>query len=362
MQTSTRTIVGVFDDYATAQRAADRLLERGFSRDEVHVTSARDYAGDAASGNTGMAGRPPSETTGGGISGFFHRLFGMETDEEERGRYSEAIRRGSAVVAVKTSEERQDTAADILNEFNPIDMDERASSWQDRGYERYDAGSAPYTDEEVARERERYRSASEQRTIPVVKEELRVGKRAVQKGAVRIYNDVHDEPVEQQVELREEHVRVDRRTANRPATEGDVHALDEVIEVREMSEEPVVEKQTRVVEEVVIGKETKSRTETVRGTIRKTDVNVERTGAGEDDFRRDFQTRYGSDPSANYESYAPAYQYGSRMASDSRYAGRRWEDVESTLKTDYERNNPNSTWDRVRGSVRYGWEKVTGKR
>ena len=32
------------------------------------------------------------------------------------------------------------------------------------------------------------------------------------------------------------------------------------------------------------------------------------------------------------------------------------------LRTDYLRNNPNSAWDRMKGAVRYGWEKVTGKR
>lgn len=354
MQTYTRTIVAVFDDFATAQRAAARLIEDGFGREEVQVTSANDYIGNPASGNTGLTGRPPDDTSGGGISGFFHRLFGTDTAEEEHGRYTEAVRRGSAVVAVTTDDAREDDAADILNEFDPVDIDQRAASWQQDG--------TPLADAEVERGRE-------QRTIPVVREELRVGKRAVQKGGVRVFNRVYEEPVEQQVNLSEEHVRVDRRAANRPATESDVRMQDEVIEVREMTEEPVVQKTTRVVEEVVVGKEKKNRTETVRDTVRKTDVNVEQMGAGtadrneyEDDFRRDFQSRYSLDRSANFESYAPAYRYGYRMASDARYSGRSWDDVESTLKTDYERNNPNSTWDQIKGAVRYGWEKVTGKR
>jgi uncharacterized protein (TIGR02271 family) len=361
MQTHTRTIVAVFDDFTTAQRAAARLIERGFRREEVQITSANDYIGDPAAGNTGLTGRSPADTSGGGISGFFDRLFGTDTAEEqhgryteEHGRYTEAVRRGGAVVAVTADDAREDDAADILNEFDPVDIDQRAASWQE--------GGTPVADAEVERGRE-------QRTIPIVQEELRVGKRAVQKGGVRVFNRVYEEPVEQEVNLSEEHVRVDRRAANRPATESDVRMQDEVIEVREMAEEPVVQKTTRVVEEVVVGKETKNRTETVRDTVRKTDVNVEQMGAGtadrneyEDDFRRDFQSRYSLDRSANFESYAPAYRYGYRMASDARYSGRSWDDVESTLKTDYERNNPNSTWDQIKGAVRYGWEKVTGKR
>jgi len=80
------------------------------------------------------------------------------------------------------------------------------------------------------------------------------------------------------------------------------------------------------------------------------------------DYRNDFQTRYGSDPNLRYEDYAPAYQYGYRMASDPRYRDRNFDDVSDQLRTDYLRNNPNSAWDRMKGAVRYGWEKVTGKR
>jgi hypothetical protein len=115
----------------------------------------------------------------------------------------------------------------------------------------------------------------------------------------------------------------------------------------------------------VVGKETTNRTETVRDTVRRSDVNVEKTGGSTDydsDFRSDFQRRFASDRSARYENYAPAYQYGYRMASDQRYRGRTWDDIEPTLRSDYERNNPNSKWEQMKDSVRYGWEKVTGRR
>jgi uncharacterized protein (TIGR02271 family) len=183
---------------------------------------------------------------------------------------------------------------------------------------------------------------------------------------VRVYNRVREEPVEQQVSLREEHVTVDRRKTDRPATEADVRAHDEVVEVTEMAEEPVIEKRTRVVEEVVIGKKAESRTETIRDTVRHSDVNVERLGADytteyDDDFRHDFKTRFGSDRSARYETYAPAYQYGYRMARDQRYRGRRWEEVEPTLRSDYERSYPETKWEQFKDAVRYGWDKVTGR-
>jgi hypothetical protein len=79
------------------------------------------------------------------------------------------------------------------------------------------------------------------------------------------------------------------------------------------------------------------------------------------EFRDDSAARYAAS-GATYDSYAPAYQYGYNAASDPRFKGKSWGDAESNLETDYLRNNPNSTWDRMRGAVRYGWEKVTGRR
>jgi uncharacterized protein (TIGR02271 family) len=366
------TIVGIFDDRGTAERAAQDLANAGISRNNIQVTSSDSYTADAARGNVGLSGAGPHDSSGGGISGFFHRLFGSDVNEDERGHYAEAVRRGSTMVAVTADEANEDRVTDILERYDPVDIDRRAKSWKERGYTGYNAAAEPLAQDEIVREREYYdRDADRaQNSVPVVNEQLQVGKRSVARGGVRVYRRMSEQPVEEQVHLREESVRVERRPANRPATEADMNPTERVIEVTETAEEPVVGKTARVVEEVVVGKETRERTETVRDTVRKSDVNVERMdrSGGEAmseydaDFRRDFGSRYASDRNAAYETYAPAYRYGYEMASDARYRGKRWDDVESTLRTDYERHNPNSAWDRFKGAVRYGWEKVTGKR
>jgi uncharacterized protein (TIGR02271 family) len=181
---------------------------------------------------------------------------------------------------------------------------------------------------------------------------------------------VVEQPVEESVELREEHVKVERRPVDRPVESGDMARMkDQRVEVTEMAEEPVVNKRARVREEVVVGKETTKRTEQVRDTVRRTEVEVERIGEGEgrrdtdytSDFRRDYDTRYASS-GVPYETVAPAYDYGYRSATDPRYQGRNWSDVEDDLRTDYERNYPGSAWEKTKDAVRYGWEKVTGWR
>lgn len=112
--------------------------------------------------------------------------------------------------------------------------------------------------------------------LPVIEEELQVGKREVEKGGVRVTNRVTETPVEGQINLREEHVNVERHAVNRPVSDADAVAFREgTIEVSEKSEQAVVGKQARVVEEVVVGKQATERTETVRDTVKRTDVEVE---------------------------------------------------------------------------------------
>ena len=90
--------------------------------------------------------------------------------------------------------------------------------------------------------------------------------------------------MERSVRLRDGRINVERRAVDRPVTAADRND-DVMIEVTEMREEPVVGKQERVVEEIVVGKTAEERTETVRDKVRRKDVEVERTGTGSDDRR-----------------------------------------------------------------------------
>jgi uncharacterized protein (TIGR02271 family) len=74
--------------------------------------------------------------------------------------------------------------------------------------------------------------------------------------------------------LRDETVSVERRPVAdaRPVTNADF--TDKVVEVAETAEEAVVSKTARVKEEVVIHKEAAERTETIRDTVRREDVEI----------------------------------------------------------------------------------------
>jgi uncharacterized protein (TIGR02271 family) len=116
--------------------------------------------------------------------------------------------------------------------------------------------------------------------IPVFEEELVATVRPRQTGTVHIEKDVVTEEQTLDVPLTEDQVRVERRVVDRPATEADSGAFEEmVMEVPLRTETVDVQKEPRVTEEVVISKEAVQRTEQVTGTVRREEVFVDKVGA-----------------------------------------------------------------------------------
>ena len=81
--------------------------------------------------------------------------------------------------------------------------------------------------------------------------------------------------MQEQVNLRQEHVSVERRPADRAMTGKENLFQERTIEATEKAEQAVVSKQARVKEEVVVKKGVDQRTETVSDTVRRTEVEVD---------------------------------------------------------------------------------------
>lgn len=207
------------------------------------------------------------------------------------------------------------------------------------------------------------RTRDEERAIPVVEEELAIGKRAVETGGVRVEKEVTAKPVEEDVNLHEERVTVERRPVNRDVSPSDMHAFENsTIEMREMAEEAVVEKRARVVEEVVIGKEAHERTEHISDTVRSTDVKVKPI-IGTTPHKRSFETvdaacrthfkQHFADGGWDYDNgYAHAYRYGYDLAG----TGQDWSSVEPDVQSKWETRNK-GTWERFKDAIRYGFDQ-----
>jgi len=111
--------------------------------------------------------------------------------------------------------------------------------------------------------------------IPIAEERLRVGKRVADTGRVRVRSYVVEEPVSEQVDLREERVTVERRPVDRSLNAGDDAFRERTVELDERREEAVVGKEARVREELVVNKDVETRRETVSDTVRHTEVDVQ---------------------------------------------------------------------------------------
>lgn len=260
--------------------------------------------------------------------------------------YRAALESGAAFVAVKAEDEAVPDAQAIMNRHQPIDVESRFGRSMGRESTSSRVGDRP-----------RHERRADDDTIEVVEEELHVGKRAVQAGGVRVVSHVTETPVEEDVTLREEHVRVERRPVNREIRPGEAAFQDQTLEATETREEAVVQKTARVIEEIVLHKEAGSRTETIRDTVRRTDVDVQQLEAG---FRTDHATRF-SGGQYDFDQTSPAYRFGTDLASHESYRGKSWREVESHARTRFEERNP-GMWEQFKGAVEHAYTSGSTRR
>lgn len=275
-------LVAVYNSQSQAEAVKTELLSAGFGQNDVRLSSTSSAtASDQSSGSAYNSTSSGSSTSTGSEGGFFDWLFG--TDNTDRDWYRSNLGDGRTAVSVYARDETMAEIGErILERHNPIDIDGNSTSAQadDSSY----ASSASMSGDTTSRapsdtmaDRPACGATSgEDEVIPIVKEELNVGKR-VDETRRRVRSYVVERPVEQQVNLRDETVVIERR----PVTDGgrvDPDALQErEFEVIERHERPVVEKRAKAVEEVVVHKDVQERTESVRDTVRETEIEVDDT-------------------------------------------------------------------------------------
>ncbi|MEO6588637.1 MAG: DUF2382 domain-containing protein, partial [Pyrinomonadaceae bacterium] len=225
-----KTIVGIFDDYTEAQAAVKALGNAGVKQGDVNIArnegSGKDYT---TYGGSKSKNYDTGESIGESISDFFGNLFGTNDDPSatsETDIYAESVRRGSTVVTANVAENMADKAADILNDNGAIDIDRRHAQYRSAGYKKFDRQAKPYTAEETHKEMKNFKDQTEV-ALPVIEEQLNVGKKVVNRGGVRIHTAVTEKPVEEQINLRAETVNVERHKVNREATDTDMKNFKE---------------------------------------------------------------------------------------------------------------------------------------
>ena len=259
-----RTITAMFDTRADAEAAKNRLEAASLHVSHVDIT-------DKSSAGYNDGTLVGTGTTSPESQGFWASLKSAFSPGEDRHVYEEGIRRGGTLLTATVHDDDADKAVDILDNANSIDIDGRANDWKASGWAGAPMPALAVATKPMATDRN---LGHDEEMIPIVEETLRVGKREVERGGVRVRSYVVETPVSEQVSLHEEHVSVERR----PVTGGTVPAdafRERTIEMTETAEEAVVAKDARVVEEVVVRKTADDRTETINDTVRRTEVEVE---------------------------------------------------------------------------------------
>jgi stress response protein YsnF len=286
-----QTVVGVYRSAGVAEDVRHRLINEGVPADAIALRAEQDGS---------LTERTEPGRDGGG---FWDWLFG--SDDDEAAGYRAHLQGESTAVSVAAgSPETHRRIVEIMEMYDPVDIedastapgtpsgagiaasgssglaagiDPAAHGLATTGIETTgtgsDLGSAHIENGEAAVASSTADEEAE-RVIPVAREELQVGKRATER-RYRIRSYVVAHPVEQQVELQDERVVIERRPVRgfRRVEPGSFQEGE--TEIVERHEEPVASKRAGVVEEVVVRREGQRRVETVRDTVREGRVEVE---------------------------------------------------------------------------------------
>ncbi len=305
-----RTVSHLYSTYAEASRVVEMLERAGVPQDAISLVSGEKGVGasrtGATSGDPGKGGETGAGTgatvgtvlgggagllagigslaipgvgplvaagwlvatlTGAGVGaaagGLLGSLTGAGLSEADAKRYSEGVSGGGTLVTVRAEDQHADRVQQMLDGQSGTAMGTATTGTATT------SAAAMGTTGRVA-------PGGSDETLQVIREDVAIGKRQVERGDVRITSHVVETPVEERVTLHEETVSVDRHPVDRPidTLAGDAFK-ERVIEARATGEEAVVAKEARVVEEIALRKTATDRVETIHETVRETKVDID---------------------------------------------------------------------------------------
>jgi len=390
------TLVAVFDNRSDAQNAMDELLASGYARTDVNVSSADATQSDSLSGDASRLDETHEEGIGASIKHFFTGLFGSDNDTHVS-RYADVVSRGHHVLTVTTqSEPEVERAADVIERFGPIDIDERhdlsgsAASLGASAYQPQSSSSLSGASMQSASSSSSSASSSsvsQQSALPPGTEPGALQNRRDDNlyfGTQEMNDTAPRDMTFQETQSRS------LQSGNLADDEGrDLGATRSVQGAGSGSTQSSIQGGTLQGTASLQGSNDASLGgtaytsgsmqrdlsqpgdapgSTVRSGMRvysrPLDQGSTASGASrlnsDDEWRRDWDSNYSS-LGGSFDDYAPAYRYGNEMRNSDQYKNRDWSDIESDLKSNWESRNTGgpSTWEKMKAAVRHGWDKIT---
>jgi stress response protein YsnF len=357
MEAVMKTVVGMFSNVGEAQRSFEDLTSMGFSPNDISVVTrssekaasermrlsmidAPDAGKVAASGPIGAALAQRQA----GLVGTL-RNAGVSSTLAEH--YATAVRQGETLESLIVDDRDAERVAAVMK---------RHAARSGTGDQLIESQRAMA--EKTARaEQERMRGTTtegEDTYIPVMREELQVGKREVERGGVHVDVRAVERPVSEHIRLRDERIDIERRPADRAPRPDEPMFTAGQLDMTERSEEAVISKQVRVVEEIHLHKVVTEREEVVSEKLRSTDVQIDEL-AGERKAYREHFDKLGS--GGNFEEVLPAYELGRSMRTSP---SQRWEEIETSARQRWEAKRP-GTWEKYKDGIRYAWARARAR-
>lgn len=395
-----KTIVALYDEVRNAEKAVNALVHAGYAREDISFVAA-DPAGsyatelearDVQGGTHAAEGAAAGAVTGGVIGalggvlvslgafmipgvgpiiaagplvaaitgagagalagGLIGALIGWGIPEEHAHYYAEGLRRGGSLVAVRAPEERVEQAVDILDDHNPINIERRASYWRTEGWTDFEPEREPYTEEQRAAARERYRTYDEDEFY---------------EHAPAFYEH-YRESLSQ-----ESHAYEDYETGYRYgytlATDPRYREYESWDELEPVARRGWSEAHTEPWED--FSQTVRHGWREVRGALDPTAYSsdsIQRTTLGDDDFekafdrhedefRRHYRTTYPAS-GREYAWYEQGYRLGCRLATEPEYRSyERWPELEPHAREAWHEEHEDA-WDEIRDTVRHAWREV----
>jgi len=188
-----KTVVASYNRLADASAAMRDLREAGFAETDLNLLASRttrEDAGEPADATSGAAAGAIAGGALGGAAGLAASLMGLAipgvgpilaagpiaaalagagagavaggvvgalTDvgvsERDAQFYAESVRRGGAVVTVRTDESRAAMAEEILDRHDAVDIEERVAEWKRSGWTGYDPDAPEWSPAQIEAER-----------------------------------------------------------------------------------------------------------------------------------------------------------------------------------------------------------------
>ncbi len=408
------TLVAVFDNRTDAQNALNELTSSGFSRDEVKLSNA-DPTGmtDSSTGRSDTLADGTGVGIGATIKHFFTDLFGAD-NSEHASRYEGAVTRGHHVLTVRAdSLPEVERAADIVERYGPTDIDEQASGTGAMGMgagagmsESMRMSGAGGMQQSAQMSAQSGTGSSLGSTTSASTGASAIGGTGAGLGASQQLDNPGDRKIFQQQSLNQaepmgttyqepqgrsglgatgstnlqgstlqensvqasslEGTQADRGMGGQrnglqgsslegSALQGGVGGSMQ----RDTAMGGASSGTTRFSETRRGKSSIFSQTAATSGSGSGLDIGSSFFGDDDDYYRNHFLANYSGD---DYERVKPAYAYGSEMARNEKYRGRKWDEVENDLHSDWSSRSGGTagdTWERMKAAVRRGWDRMT---